>query len=220
VVAGSPAAGMSPPCSAATRACSVGACEPRVCVRRHAVRGEMGAEMPDRDIQGRTWADATAAHSSVSAWVAAEPITCFDYVANFSLHDEWTRNPVKIVALDGATPGLGTRYRAVGHQSGKDWPSELEVTIYEPPLTFEFTATGGPIGTPADDPHRHTFTFAAEDDGTRIVLVRRDPYPPDWSRFKRALAPLIVRLTLGTRKRTVADLRRRLIARPSQTLAD
>jgi hypothetical protein len=90
------------------------------------------------------------------------------------------------------------------------------VTIYDPPLTFAFTATGGPIGTPTDDPHRHTFTFAAEDGGTRIVLTRRDPYPPEWSRFKRALAPAIVRLTLGIRKRTVANLRQRLITSPSQ----
>jgi Polyketide cyclase / dehydrase and lipid transport len=172
--------------------------------------------MPDRDVQGRTWADGAAAHSSVSTWVAAEPTTCFDYVADFSRHDEWTTNPVKIAALDGDTRGLGARYRAVGHQGGKDWPSELEVTVYNRPLTFEFTATGGPIGTPQDDPHRHTFTFTAQGGGTRIVLVRRDPYPPDWSRFKRALGPVIVRLSLGIRKRTVAHLRRRLMARRDQ----
>jgi hypothetical protein len=175
--------------------------------------------MADRDTQGRTWADAAAAHSSVSTWVSTEPTTCFDYVADFSRHDEWTTNPVKIDALDGDTRGLGARYRAVGHQGGKDWPSELQVTVYNRPLTFEFTATGGPIGTPKDDPHRHTFTFTAEDGGTRIVLVRRDPYPPEWSRFKRALAAAIVRLTLGIRKRTVAHLRRQLMARPSQTSA-
>ena len=173
--------------------------------------------MPGRDIQGRTWADTAAAYSSVSTWVPSQPATCFDYVADFSRHDEWTTNPVTIAALDGDTRGLGTRYRAVGHQGGKDWPSELQVTIYNRPLTFEFTATGGPIGTPEDDPHRHTFTFTGEDGGTRIVLFRRDPYPSDWSRFKRALAPVVIRITLGIRKRTVANLRQRLAARPSPT---
>jgi hypothetical protein len=88
----------------------------------------------------------------------------------------------------------------------------LEVTVYERPSTFEFTATGGPIGTPEDDPHRHTFTFTPEEGGTRIVLVRRDPLPPDWSRAQRSLTPLIVRLTSGSRKRTVANLRQRLIS--------
>jgi hypothetical protein len=56
--------------------------------------------MPNRDIQGRTWADADAAHSSVSTWVPAQQTACFDYVADFSRHDEWTTNPVKIAALD------------------------------------------------------------------------------------------------------------------------
>jgi hypothetical protein len=46
--------------------------------------------------------------------------------------------------------------------------------------------------------------------GTRIVLTRRDPLPPDWSQAKRALTPLVVRLSLGIRKRTVANLRQRL----------
>jgi len=91
-------------------------------------------------IQGRTWADADAAHSSVSTWVPAQQTACFDYVADFSRHDEWTTNPVKIAALDDDSHGLGARYRAVGRQAGKDWPSELEVTVYDRPLTFEFTA--------------------------------------------------------------------------------
>jgi hypothetical protein len=175
--------------------------------------------MPNRDIQGRTWADADAAHSSVSTWVPAPQTACFDYVADFSRHDEWTTNPVKIAALDDDSHGLGARYRAVGRQAGKDWPSELEVTVYDRPLTFEFTATGGPIGTPDADPHRHTFMFTAEDSGTRITVVRRDPYPPEWTRLKRALGPVIVRLSLGIRKRTVAHLGQRLTATPSQTSA-
>ena len=133
-------------------------------------------------------------------------------VADFSRHSEWTTNPVEITPLEGnVSCGVGARYRAVGHQAGKDLPSELEVTVYDRPSNFEFTATGGPVGTPEDDPHRHTFTFIPEGNGTRIVLVRRDPLPPDWSRAKRALTPLIVRLTSGIRKRTVANLRQRLI---------
>jgi len=112
---------------------------------------------------------------------------------------------------DTVRSGVGARFQAVGHQAGKEWPSELEVSVYDRPSTFEFTATGGPIGTPDDDPHRHTFTFTSEDGGTRVVLIRRDPLPPDWSRAKRSLTPLIVRLTLGITRRTVANLRRRLM---------
>jgi uncharacterized protein YndB with AHSA1/START domain len=165
-----------------------------------------------KDVKVRTWADQKAAHSSVETWVPCDREKCFDYVADFSRHPEWATNRVDIAPLDdGVKGGVGARFRAVGHQAGRDWPSELEVTVYDRPSAFEFTATGGPIGTPEDDPHRHTFTFTPDKGGTRMVLARRDPLPPDWSRAKRSLAPLIVRLTSGSRKRTVANLRQRLI---------
>jgi uncharacterized protein YndB with AHSA1/START domain len=167
--------------------------------------------MSSKDTQVRTWADQIAAYSSASTWVPCEPAQCFDYVADFSRHAEWATNPVEITQVETDKSGVGARFRAVGHQAGKDWPAELEVTRYDRPSTFEFTATGGPIGTPKDDPHRHTFTFTPEAGGTRMVLARRDPLPPDWSRAKRLLTPLIVRLTSGIRRRTVANLRRRII---------
>ena len=168
--------------------------------------------MASHDIQGRTWVDSGAAYSDVDAWVASAPDTCFDYVAELSKHSEWAINRIEVTPLDPSERGVGARYRAVGHQAGKDWPADLEVTVYERPSRFEFTATGGPIGTPLDDPHRHTFTFTSEGEGTRLRLVRRDPLPPNWSRFKRSFAPVVVRLTLGIRKRTVANLRARLTA--------
>lgn len=178
----------------------------------HGYRGVTSGQCDNPHVvQGRTWADKTAVHSMVSTWVPLAPKECFDYVADFSRHPEWATNRVQITRVDSTQAGLGARYRAVGHQAGRDWPSELEVTVYDRPSTFEFTATGGPIGTPEDDPHRHRFTFTAEENGTRIVLTRRDPLPPEWSKAKRALTPAIVRLTLGSRKRTITNLRARLV---------
>jgi hypothetical protein len=169
--------------------------------------------MPSKDVHVRTWADRTAAHSSASTWIQCDPESCFDYVADFSRHAEWATNPVEITSVAPGASGVGARFRAVGHQAGKEWPSELAVTVCDRPSKFEFTATGGPIGTPRHDPHRHTFTFTPEAGGTRLVLVRRDPLPPDWSRAKRALTPAIVRLTAGIRRRTIANLRQRLTDR-------
>lgn len=169
--------------------------------------------MPKSEVRGRTWADREAAHSIVSISVPRPPEVCFDYVADFSRHGEWTTNRVEITPVDPSEGGLGARYRAVGHQGGKDRPSNLEVTIYDRPATFEFTATGGPIGTPENDPHRHTFTFIAEGDGTRIELTRREPLPPGWSNMKRAFTPVIIRLTLGIRRRTMENLGSRLAGR-------
>lgn len=166
--------------------------------------------MAEPDVRGRTWADSDAAHSEVRTWVPRDAETCFDYVADFGRHAEWATNRIEITPVDPSQSGVGARYRAVGRQAGKDWLADLEVTIYDRPTTFEFTATGGPIGTPDDDPHRHTFTFTPDEEGTRIELVRRDPLPPSWSRLKRSLTPVVVRLTLGIRRRTIVNLRNRL----------
>ena len=163
-------------------------------------------------VEERTWADSSAAHSEVITWIPRDPEKCFDYVADVLRHSEWATNRIEITSVDSGHSGVGSPFRAIGHQGGKDWPADPEITVFDRPSTFEFTATGGPIGTPDDDPHRHTFTFAPEGEGTRITLVRRDPLPPSWSGLKRSLTPIVVRLTLGIRKRTVANLRARLTA--------
>jgi hypothetical protein len=87
--------------------------------------------MPSSGVQGRSWADTTAAYSKVTTSVPLAPEVCFDYVADFSRHPEWATNRVQISPVDPNQGGLGARYRAVGHQAGKDWPSELEVTVYD-----------------------------------------------------------------------------------------
>jgi ligand-binding SRPBCC domain-containing protein len=95
----------------------------------------------------------------------------------------------------------------VGHQAGKDWPSDLTVTGFDPPSRFEFTATGGPIGTTEDRLHRHEFLLAPTDGGTLIEIRRADPLL-DWK--ARLVARPLVRATLGMRLRTVARLAERL----------
>ena len=159
--------------------------------------GSRGSAERSKLVEGRAWADQTAAHSSVSTWVSRDRETCFDYVADFSRHSEWTTNPVQITPVDDGGNGVSARFRAVGHQAGKEWPSPGGDHL-RPAVDLRVHSYRGAEAPPADDPHRHTFTFAAEEGGTRIVLVRRDPLPPDWSRAKRALAPLIVRLSLST----------------------
>lgn len=108
--------------------------------------------MPSSKIVGRCWADATAARSKVSTWVPLTREVCFDYVADVSRHPEWATSPVEITPRAADEAGAGARYKAVARQGGKDWPADLEVTVYDQPSTFEFTATGGPVGTPDDDP--------------------------------------------------------------------
>jgi ligand-binding SRPBCC domain-containing protein len=116
-------------------------------------------------------------------------------------------NPMTAEALDASPVHVGSRFRAVGHQRGRDWPSDLVVTECDRPTRFAFTATGGPIRTTEGHLHRHEFTFSEERGGTRLLVRRTDPIP---SRTVRLLAPLITRYALRLRRRTIENLRQRL----------
>ncbi len=153
-------------------------------------------------------------HHSIVVWVGTPPMTAFAYVADISRHNEWSTNSIRITPLTPAPVGLGSKYAAVGRQWGKDWPSELEVTGYEPPERFEFTATGGPVGAPAADPHRHEFLVTAESGGTRIEVQRWDPVPPNWPPWFTRLFVVLVApyLNMPIRLRTIENLRKRLDA--------
>jgi hypothetical protein len=103
---------------------------------------------------------------------------------------------------------LGSKYQSVGKQGGKEWPSDLEVTAYEPPHRFEFTAAGGPLDSPVGDPHRHEFLIRPENGGTSLELRRSDPKPPSMSTLVwRLFGYLVVSATLAWRIETVENLR-------------
>jgi uncharacterized protein YndB with AHSA1/START domain len=146
----------------------------------------------------------------VVTWVPVSAAAAFAYVADLTRHNEWTVDEVMVTPHAPGPVQLGRRYSVVGRQGGKAWPSQLEVTVYEPPHRFEFTATGGPLGTPDDDPHRHTFLFTPSDGGTRLELWRTDPAPPRWPAWLCPLLGPLVRATLATRITTVARLAARL----------
>lgn len=144
---------------------------------------------------------------TISTWVSVPPATAFDYVADVTRHPEWALDPITIEPLDAAPVHLGSRFRAVGHQGARDWPSDLVVTEFDRPTRFAFTATGGPIPTTEGHLHRHEFAFGDEGGGTRVVVRRTDPIP---NRAVRLLAPLITRYALRHRLRTIERLRQRL----------
>ena len=156
---------------------------------------------------GRTWVEGHYARSSVTAWTALPPGQSFDYIADMTRHPEWANDPLTVEPADVSPVGVGTRFRAVGHQAGKDWPSDLTVTAFDPPFRFEFTATGGPIGTTADMLHRHEFLLRPQDGGTQIEIRRADPLV-DWK--SRLVGRPLVRASLGMRLRTVTRLAERL----------
>ena len=162
-------------------------------------------------VKARWWTEGRRFRSLVSAWVPCGPEECFDYVSDFSRHSEWTTGEVRIQPVEPGPVALGKRYNAVGVQRGKEWPAVLVVTAYERPSVFEFTATGGPIPVPDDDPHRHRFKFTPENGGTRIDQERWDPFAPSWrSWYRYWLVPIVALVAMPIRKKTVANLARRL----------
>ena len=166
----------------------------------------MGVTLKDGRVEGRHF------HHTLVIWVRVSPETAFAYVADITRHNEWTLNEIKVTPLTPGPIRLGSKYAAVGRQGGKDWPSQLEVTAYEPPHRFEFTATGGPIATPEGDPHRHEFLFTSQNGGTQVEVRRTDPAAPNWPSwflyiFASLAMPILIR---GPRMRTVERLRARL----------
>jgi ligand-binding SRPBCC domain-containing protein len=148
---------------------------------------------------------------AITTWVSVPASVAFDYVADVTRHPEWAESPMTAELLDPPPVQVGSRYRAVGHQGGRDWPSNLVVTELDRPRRFAFTADGGPIPASAEHLHRHEFTFADEGGGTRVVIRRTNPIP---SRLVRLLLPLIAGYALRVRLRTIENLRRRLEALP------
>lgn len=160
-------------------------------------------------VDARLWMDhrPPAARSLVVAHVRCDAATAFDYVSDFSRHSEWTTGAQRIQQLTPGPVGLGTRLRAEGFQGGRWWPADLEVTVFERPSRFDFTAAGGPQATEGQ-PHRHEYRFTPDGDGIRIEHERWDPTPD--SILWHALGPVIIRVTAGVRSKTTRNLRDRL----------
>jgi len=151
-------------------------------------------------------------HHTIITWVKVPPETAFAYVADITRHNEWAIDEIKVTPQTSGAVHLGSKFTAVGNQRGKDWPSQLEVTAYEPPARFEFTATGGPIDTPVGDPHRHEFLFTPQNGGTQLEARRMDPVPPNmpaWL-FKYFISPFVLIFARRHRIATIRMLQERL----------
>lgn len=151
-------------------------------------------------------------HHAIVTWVQVPPETAFAYVADITRHNEWALDKINVTLPTPGPVQLGSQYIAVGRQGGKDWPSQVVVTGYEPSQRFEFTATGGPIGTPEGDPHRHEFLFTPRNSGTQLEVRRTDPAAPSWpswffNLFASLIMPILIR---GRCIRTIEKLRTRL----------
>ena len=141
---------------------------------------------------------------SASVTIAAPPADVFALVTNLERMGEWSPESGAVRWLDGASEAaVGARFAgdnevALGPIPLKRWTTESEVTVHDPPVTFEFVAAG-----------YTTWRFDLEpvDGGTR--LTESFSYPP-YTGLERATYGLFgARISLITRgvERTLAAIK-------------
>ena len=117
--------------------------------------------------------------------VDAMPEDVFASISDLSRHGEWT-DGLNVEAVSDGPVDIGSEYRSVGKQLGKDKDNTLRVVEYEPSTRFCFTATDGKAE------FLQEFTVNPRDGGS--VLLRRvsfDMNPILFVLFKTLIGPLI-----------------------------
>ncbi len=147
----------------------------------------------------KAWRERRHFKCQASAWVSVQPEIAFDYITNITRHNEWATDEIKVTQLTPGPVRLGSEFSSIGIQGGREWPSHLVVTQFERPQLFEFTATGGPIAAPQEDPHRHEFLLTPKNMGTLIEVCKTDPAPENWPNLQVRFFTPLASLTMGNR---------------------
>jgi len=56
----------------------------------------------------------------------------FGYVADFPRHSEWAQHALKVEQTSGGPVGMGTTFKSVGHQFGRDNEDTVTITEFVP----------------------------------------------------------------------------------------
>jgi uncharacterized protein YndB with AHSA1/START domain len=105
--------------------------------------------------------------------IRKSPEKVFDYLADITRHGEWSPKAYKATALTDGPVGVGSKYRSVGWLPGDaNHENEVEVTAYERPRRFSFTAMDRGQAFKSD------FTLTPTDSGTKVERVTVMPKPP------------------------------------------
>src|SRR5258706_532802 len=81
--------------------------------------------------------------------------TIFDYITNLTKHPEWNNGKLKIETIGSSPITIGKEYLSKDEITiQKNRPNQLQITKYEPPRKFGFTAKNPDFGKVF-----HVFTF-------------------------------------------------------------
>ncbi len=107
----------------------------------------------------------TTVSRTVQVFIRAPLRSTFDYVADLTKHPKWSDGDLIVEALTTSPITVGKRYSSRGQVAAqKNRPNQLQVTEYEVPHRFGFSAHDPDFGEVI-----HRFTFTEEDGGVRIT---------------------------------------------------
>ena len=108
-----------------------------------------------------------------SVSVNVKPEVVFAYISDLTLHSEWNDH----LSVEAVTPGpvkVGHQYISIGRTLYEKRRNELQVTGYQPPVTFAFVAQD-----PDFKDITHEFKVSPQADGSlieRTVTVYMTPF--------------------------------------------
>ena len=95
--------------------------------------------------------------------VNAPPEKVFSYLADFPKHSEWAAHRLKIEQTSQGAIGVGTTFKSLGHQMGKNNENQVTITELVPNQRLVFEAEG------AEGRFRHLIAVEATGSGTKIT---------------------------------------------------
>lgn len=100
-----------------------------------------------------------------SVMIHRPPQEVFDYVTNPANNGQWMSGNESAAWNTDGPPGIGSTYRGVFNFLGRKLEGDVEVTEWNPPLSWGFKTIGGPV------PAQTTATFEAQGDGTLVTHI-------------------------------------------------
>jgi uncharacterized protein YndB with AHSA1/START domain len=96
-------------------------------------------------------------------YIDVPPDVVFAYLADFPRHSEWAGDPLRIEQTSPGPVGVGSTFRSVGHEGGREHDQPFTVTGFTPNeyLAFEVDAGFGTV--------RHWFRIQPDGAGARLA---------------------------------------------------
>lgn len=95
----------------------------------------------------------------------------FAYLSDLTRHGEWSPTGLRIEPIAPGPVAVGGRYRSFGFNLGRQFENQLEITEFEPPKRFGFSAQTQ-IGSRL---FRHTFVLTPTAAGVRVDRIIDEP---------------------------------------------